>query len=379
MSFSAHDLQHGGVQFYVTNLRTGEIWGEFPELQVSSLEYRMGETTSVSAHLPWLNAPSNWQLLTQPYMSGVVLCIQDTPYWGGIIVSRTRELGGTGIALTLCTVEHYLDSVYVSDQSFSQVSQTAIGASLINTNLAGHEFAYTTRVDESTILRDRTYTEDSDKTVLHYLQNLMGVRNGIDFCSNWVSDGDGRLVPRFWVSDHIGSSSPRVVFDESSIASMTLVEDYTTGYGANRVMAVGNSEEEGEPRPSSGWLTAAQTMRPIVEYKYTPGTSIILESTLREYAEQTLRNLAFGTATATFTMSLLDAPELWVDWQPGDVLGWQVNEASGQFPDLADTLLTARVVGYELSFSGAWQLSCTVQSENPVAESGDLEDNEDPE
>lgn len=376
MVFTAHDLQHGGIQIYATSLRTGEVWGELPELQVSSLEYRMGETTSVSAHLPWANAPSNWQHLTTPYMTGIVLCIQDTPYWGGIIVSRTRELGGTGIDLTLCTVEHYLDSVYVSDQSFNQVSQTEIGAALINTNLAGHEFAYGMRVDESTILRDRVYTEDSDKTVLHYVQNLMGVRDGIDFCSQWVWDSEGRLIPSFWVSDHIGADTPAVVFDESTIASMTLVEDYTTGYGANRVMAVGNSEEEGASRPTSGWLQADQSMRPIVEYKYTPGSSIILESTLREYAEQTLRNIAYGVATATFTMSLLDAPQLWVDWQPGDVLAWQVNEASGQFPDLAGTLLTARVVGYELSFSGAWELSCTVQSEKPVAESGDLEDDE---
>ena len=346
---------------------TGILAGSLPHLQVTELEYRMGETTSVKMTLPYNNAPSNWLTLTTPYTHAIVMCVDETPYWGGIILSRTRELGGSGVELTVATPEHFLDQIYVTDQVFNQVSQTEIIRQLIDTNLANKFFAYTLDIGESTILRDRSYTEDSDKTVLHYIQNLMEVKDGPDFCHRWVwTDDRTGIVPQFQAADHIGVTVPSTIFDETSITGFSLLEDYTSGYGAVRVLAYGMSTDSDSTRPSSGWLQAQQSTRPLVEYKYCPGSSIVEEATLLEYAESTLQSLANGTTTADFTMSLLDAPQVWSEWRPGDVLGWKVNEPSGQFPDLSNALISARVVGYSLSFSGAWNLTCIVQSQSSV-------------
>ena len=107
-----------GFQFLAVSLTGGTVLAEFPDLQISKLSYRFEETTSGTVTLPWRNIPSNWVEATLPYGVAILLVRGSTVLWGGIVVKRERTLQGSGLSLTVVTVEHYLDSVYVKDHTY---------------------------------------------------------------------------------------------------------------------------------------------------------------------------------------------------------------------------------------------------------------------
>lgn len=353
-------------------LRDGVVLAEFPDLQVSSLEYRLEEECSASAILPYANLPSNWVEATTPFEVAILLVVDGLPLWGGIVLTRERAIRNGYMTLSLATVEHYLDSVYVTSQTYSGISQTEIMRGLIDNGLEGHDFNYRVEVSSSSTTRDRTYEDTDDNTILHYMQNLSNVIGGPEFCSMWESDGSGGYRPVFVIADTLGGGE--FLIDETVMTSFTLTEDYTTGYGANRVMATGESEDEDSERPDSGWLEYSDPVRPVIEYKYQPGSSIRLESTLKEYAAQTLNNIHDGTTQVSISLNLLSAPLVWYDWVPGDYIRWNISEDRDEYPDYYEG--GGRVVGYSLSFDGSWSLTPTLQEETTVVSSGDLEDDE---
>lgn len=345
-----------GFQFLAVSLTSGIVLAEFPGLQVSKLSYRFEETTSETVMLPWRNIPSNWSEATIPYGVAILLVRGSTVLWGGIVVKRERTLQESGLSLTLATVEHYLDSVYVKDHVYSNRDQCEIVKDLVSTTLDGHRFTLSVEASGSSIRRDRTYEESSDKTLLSALQELSNVRNGPEWCTAWRVV-DGRYIPVLTVADRIGSVSPVTTFDESVMTSFKIVEDYTSGYGANMVWAVGSTT--GEDQLRSDVMVADQAYRPVVEHVVRPSSSITRKETLNAHASASLQQLRDGTNTMSMTLSLLAAPIVYEEWRPGDVVAWTVADESGRFTGFDHG--EARVVGYDIDFSGVWTITPVLQ------------------
>lgn len=345
-----------GFQFLAVSLTSGVVLAEFPDLQVSSLSYRFEETTSGTMMLPWRNVPSNWGEATIPYGTAILLVRGSTVLWGGIVVKRERTLQGEGLSLTVATVEHYLDSVYVKDHTYSNRDQCEIVKDLVSSTLDGHRFVLSVVASPSRIRRDRSYEESSDKTLLSVLQELSNVQNGPEWCTSW-RNVDGRYLPVLTVADRIGSVTPVTTFDESVMTAFRVLEDYTAGYGANVVWAVGDTT--GEDRLRSDTMVAEQSYRPVVEHVVRPSSSITRKETLDAHASASLRQLRDGTNTMSMTLSLLTAPIVYEEWSPGDVVAWAVADDDGRFTGFDHG--EARVVGYDIDFSGVWTITPTLQ------------------
>lgn len=341
-----------GVQFLSVSLVDGTVLAEFPDLQASKFSYRFEEVTSETVTIPWRNIPSNWGEATVPYGTAILLVRESTVMWGGIVVKRERTSQGWGLSLTLATLEHYLDSVYVGDHAYSKRDQCEIVTDLVSSTLKDHRFVLSVESAASSIRRDRTYKASSDKTLLSVLQELSSVQDGPEWGTSWRA-GDGVYTPVLTVADRIGSVAPITTFDESVMTSFRVVEDYTDGYGANMVTAVGESTDENQLR--SDVMVAEQSYRPVVEHIVRPSSSITRKETLDAHASSALAQLRDGTVTVDMALSLMAAPIVYEEWKPGDVVAWTVADESGRFDGFERG--EARVVGYDIDFSGVWTIT----------------------
>ena len=339
-------------QFLAVSLTNGSVLAEFPNLQASKFSYRFEEMTSETAMIPWTNIPSNWDEATVPYGTAILLVRDSTVLWGGIVVKRERTLSGDGLFLTLATVEHYFNNVYVGDHTYSKRDQCEIVSDLVSTTLKDHRFMLEVDASLSSIRRDRTYKASSDKTLLSVLQELSNVRDGPEWCTSWRA-GDGVYLPVLTVADRIGSVTPVTTFDESVMVSFKVLEDYTAGYGANMVWAVGSASDDGQLR--SDVMTADQPYRPVVEHVVRPSSSITLKETLDDHASASLSQLQDGTNTVDMELSLTAAPIVYEEWKPGDVVAWAIADYSGHFDGFDHA--EARVVGYDIDFSDVWTIT----------------------
>lgn len=340
------------TEWLAVKLVTGNVVGELPNLQCTKLQYRIGQMTTSEAILPWENIPSNWYDITRPYTSAVLLVSGDTVLWGGIIIKRERELASNGITLTLSTIEHYLDSVYVKTVSYRQTQQTKIAGNLVNLTEA-HRFYVKPDVGESIYLRDRDYDETQNKTVLSALQELSNVINGPEWYGTWHETDAGHYQPSIVIRDTIGQYREQAVFEESAMAKLTVLEDYSTGYGANMVQAT--SSADGGENPLSNWQVYNDFARPVIEYKYQAGTSITRLDTLNQHALNELNSIKNGTTTISFTTSLENSPQPGIDWNLGDIVKYQLSSVSQYLPDFGSGKV--RIIGYDLDYSQAWQLT----------------------
>lgn len=343
-------------QFLAVSLTSGIVLAEFPDLQVSKLSYRFEEVTSETAMLPWRDIPSNWSEATVPYGTAILLVRGSTVLWGGIVVKRERTLQGSGLSLTLVTVEHYFDSVYVGDHVYSNRDQCEIVEDLVSSTLKDHRFMLSVEASRSSVRRDRTYEASSGKTLLSVIQELSNVQNGPEWCTSWRAIG-GRYTPVLTVADRIGSVKPVTTFEESVMTSFRVLEDYTAGYGANMVWAVGDTT--GDDQLCSDVMMVDQSYRPVVEHVVRPSSSITLKETLNGHALAALQQLRDGTNTVDMTLSLMAAPIVYEEWKPGDVVAWTVADDSGRFAGFVHG--EARVVGYIIDFSGVWTITPILQ------------------
>ena len=351
--------QRSGFQFLAVSLVDGTVLAELPDLQLSRLSYRFEEVTTEQAVLPWHGICRNWDEATTPYQVAVLLVRGEIVLWGGIVVKRERSFEAKGVSLTLATVEHYLDSVFVGDHSYVNRDQCDIVEDLVTSTIAGHRFNLRVEKSSSRVRRDRTYSAESDKTLLSVLQELANVLNGPEWCTMWRKLDGGRYQPVLKVADHIGSSNVATTFDENVMTSFTVTEDYTSGYGANWVMAV--STADAGDRPQSDAMTTSQSHRPVVEYVFQPSSSITNKETLDSHARSTLLQMMDGTKTIKMGLSLLAAPVIYQEWQPGDLISWDVADERGFFTGFSNG--SARIIGYEIDFTGVWTITPTLQDE----------------
>lgn len=332
---------------------TGQVIAELPDLQCSALEQRMMEEVSLEMSLPYEGAPSNWLEAIEP-MSTAILLMQSgnpIPLWGGIVISYKRPLGDATISLKVATWETYLDRCPVGDDTYTQVSQTEIVASLVRKwAITSMRNSLQLDVATSSIKRDDTDHKEADnKSVLSCIQSLSGLENGPEWYIDWQPQGNDVYAPVLHVADHIGSTTPVAMFDTSMMTEFTLSRDWSAGYGANMVRAT--STADGDVTPMSSWHTANDPLRPVVKHQFQPSTSIKNVSTLNSHASAMLNTLSGGTVMIEMGLDLLTAPRLGVEWGLGDAVEWNLNSAEQQYPDIEGGVV--RFIGWKLDITSS--------------------------
>ncbi|MBC7594536.1 MAG: hypothetical protein H7288_11460 [Kineosporiaceae bacterium] len=325
-----------------TDLRTGLLLADLPDLGVTNVKATLGRYESTTAILSLPTAPENWQRATLEGAACLWLLSDGVPIWPGLVTKRTRD-GSNVISMSLATPESYFDRRYVGDVSYGatvanpsipSVGQNDIIASLVNTYIKdGAKAGLPIRVQYTTpgvgALRDRTYVDASDKTVYSVMQDLMGVDGGPEWTigGEWLHNPE-RIGFVLYVGDRVGSAvpaglGPAATFEmPGCVFSASVDEDYSAGKGANDVMAV--SSASANIRPQSPRQLSTDVTRPTFEYRWTPSTSITDTNTLTSHAFKALGILSAGSTSLVLSADVGSAPVLGVDWFLGDDVGFAI-------------------------------------------------------
>ena len=321
------------LTWVATDLKTGLLLADLPDLDVSAVKSTLGRYESAMASLPLPTAPENWQRATLEGASVLWLLSDGQPVWGGMVTEPNLSEGDT-IDLSLATLEAYLDRRFVGDETFTGVGQNVIIKTLVEKYaVLGSNGGVPFRVQFTTpgngTPRDRTYKDADDKTLYSILSDLMGIDGGPEWTvgGEWQHNPE-RITPVLYVGDRIGKGvpvglGPAATFEmPGCVSSFVLARSYANGKGANSVMAV--STASADVRPQSPRQLSTDTTRPTFEYRYTPSTSITDVSTLTNHAVAALEILANGSAVIAMSADVGSAPVLGLDWSSGDDLGFSV-------------------------------------------------------
>ena len=329
-----------------TDMRTGRIIADLPDLGVDRVSVVLGTYTTTLASLPivtqwdtsqgWpvlrgAGAPENWERATLEGATVMVLLDDSVsgdplPEWGGYVTVHDRGSGNT-VEMALATLEAALDRFYVTeDVAYEGIGQNAIVADLIDRFVdLPIRVAYT----EPGTLRDRTYERAADKTIFSVLTELAGVDGGPEWTIGWEWQHDPeRITPVLYVGSRVGASpreglGPNAWFEmPGSVTEVSLRRDYSAGKGATDVMAV--STASADARPESPRQIVADSDRPAFQHRFTPSTSITNVSTLTAHAAKTLAGMKDGARALSLTAAISAAPRLGADWSIGDDVGYRI-------------------------------------------------------
>ncbi|MEU8209789.1 hypothetical protein AB0B85_11380 [Micromonospora sp. NPDC049044] len=343
---------------------TGRIIEELPELQASgTIGGLLGAYTSASFRMPIPlgghgSAPKNWESATEPGRTMIVAVLNGLPVWAGIVLVRAA---GTESMLELgcVSLDGYFDRRFVRDHEFTAVDEALIAAQLIDdANIEG--IGFMVDAPATGTLRDRTYLDQDDATVYSRLRELMGVDNGPEWsiALDWADASQTTVLKIATVRKRIGfaSPNPNAVFSTGGASAVlssegvsgaryTFTEDYTSGKGANSVVAT--SSGEGESRPQSAPAqdeTLLGAGWPLWEHRYSPSSSIINTSVLDAHATHALNLMSRGARSLTITARADVYPVLGTDWNIGDDIGYEL--IGHRHPDGLQGV--ARAIGWEL-------------------------------
>lgn len=354
-------------------LRDGHVIAPLPTLTCETVGARICNYQTATGSLPVGGVgadtpPVDWLLATLDGGAALVIVddpgdgTQSTPVWGGYVVKRTRDTGDT-VGLDLATLEAYLDTRYVGDVTYTATDQNTIVSNLISSYVnTGNITIRVQVVGGAGQVRDRTYTNASNKSVLAAITELSSVIGGPEWTIGWEwQHSPERLTPVLYVGTRIGTAvtpglMPSATFEApGSIVSASLMEDYSAGKGANSVTA--QSSGVGAATPLSSAQTYADAARPTFEYRFTPSTSITDTATLTAHAQAALAQMQNGSRALTMTAAVESAPRLGRDWSLGDDIGYVIggldqngNDTVPAFPGGFSG--TARALGWDLMISG---------------------------
>lgn len=326
------------LSWVAVDAKTGAVIADLPGLECSTVKRSIGRYESTTATLPLPTAPENWLDATRP--GGAVLVLLSTddknpttpvPVWGGMVTQRSRSLDDS-VALSVATVEAYLDRRYVGDVTYTATGQNAIVAAMFTAFVTAgpvggvpFRLAYT----DAGTLRDRSYLRSDRKTVYSALTELSAVLNGPEWTVEWEHQSSPeRYTPVLYVGDRVGTAvtpgmAPAATFQAPGcITEAVLVEDYSSGKGANAVIAY-SSASAGDV-PTSPQVVADDDGRPTFETDIQPSTSITDVDTLTSHAESALASLASGGSALAMKANVSTAPALGVEWMLGDDIGYQI-------------------------------------------------------
>jgi len=312
--------------------RTGGVLADLPDLDCPKVSRSICRYDSTTATLPVPTAPEGWELSTRPGGAVMILLSDGAPIWGGLVTQRTRGSGDT-VALALATLESYFDRRFVGDVTYAAVGQNAIVADLIARYVAtgplGGIPIRVVQVGGAGTLRDRTYTDDSDKSIYSVLTELAALIDGIQYSVEWEHlTSPERYCPVLYVGSRIGTPvqaglAPTAVFDlPGCVTEASYTEDFSGGRGANSVVAT--STATADVRPQSPPQLAADDGRPTREFRFTPSSDITITDTLTDHAQKALAALATGANALTLSAAVAAAPKLGTDWVLGDDIGYLI-------------------------------------------------------
>ena len=354
----ALEARSARLSWVAVSLVDGHPICDLPYLQADTLEYHLMEGTTQALRLPYDHLPVNWEQATLPGGVAYILTQDEHPIWGGILMDVQMDLADAAFDLKVDTVETYLERPGTGDLEYRQKPQTWIVADIVQrAAITGMRNCITAKYGDSMVLRDRSYKDTDDKSVLSAIQELANIQNGPEWGHWWELTDKGTYRCVIEARDHYGSTSPVTDFTLSQMTGFVREQDASDNALANRVRAV--STADGDVRPSSSWQSYYDPDRPVWPVSFTPSTSIKDVATLESHAAQRLAARACGTVTHSVDLDLLTAPRLGVEWMPGDMVRWDVTGADSLMP--GDTEGIARVIGYRISFQGSWTLTPILQ------------------
>lgn len=296
---------------------------------------------------------ADWRAATRPGQAVLIALDEDSnPIWGGLVITRTTDQTSQA-TLNLVTMEGYCDRRYCGTANFTNVGQNTIVASIIDSFiLDGTLPGIPIRVqflDDVGTVRTRALADSDDKTVYSVLQDMMSVDGGTEWTIGWERQhAPERITPVLFVGARVGT--PRTPGQGTAatfslpgpVQTATLVEDYSTGKGANRITATTGQ--------GAGRLQATQQLgnfdgRLTFDYRWSPSSSITTTATLIAHAQRALNIIGGGTKAVTLTCNIVDAPPLGDEWALGDDVGYDLMSAAW-----ADGMLrngVGRVIGWQ--------------------------------
>lgn len=337
--------------------RTGVTVEELPGAQLKSdLSQLIGRGAPVSVEVPWPDRmPERWRTATTP--GRMVLVCEDERgriWWGGLITERGYG-SGPQLSLSAASPEDLLGRTYVPSKRWEQKSQTELLAWLGLDWLAAALYGRVEIGDSSTV-RDRTYDDDSDKSRLDAMHDLMGVIGGPEFSTHWETLADGTVGLVAVAADRLGlaATPDRPVEHELYPDEWSLDESYAKDKGAPIVRASTTREgtDDGEQTKviaearaqdllDAGWVP--------VEERFSPETGSVSQSVIQGYADGHLAAIREGTIALEVTMLL-------EDWPDGLRLGDDVSVVLRQ-PDMgaegAQIVVDARLLGWSMTATGS--------------------------
>lgn len=322
----------------------GLILADLPDLQIKSAARTLGRYESTTATLPIATAPGDWEFFTEPGIGAIIVVSQrvddsnypiddPVPIFGGLIVRHSRSVDS--VELSLATPEAYFDRRYTGDKNYVATGQNLIIKDLLDDFVLadGPDFRIEL-LDVSASSRDREYKDQDDKTVYSVMTDLMSVAGGPEWTVGWeFQHNPERVTPVVYVGSTIGTQvadglSPLATFEmPGCVTDFEFIHDYSSDAGANYITAT--SSGQGDSRPQVSVSNLSDTHRPKYEYRYSPSTSIKDIGTLAGHATSALGRMRPGAKSLSLTALSDLAPQLGVEWDIGDEVGYSIGTHEG--------------------------------------------------
>lgn len=362
------------LQWVAADLRTGRVLADLPGVAAQDpLRHSISNYDTATVTLSIGGAGSEWERATIPGGS-VLACYDDADNtsttmgpirWAGYVNQRSRDATTSDLALSLVTIEGYFDRRFVGDVTWPGTThRDDVIASVLTGYVAEGsdpglplQLVYT-RLGGPTLGAQTVWLNSDNASVLSRLSEVIGLCGG-EFTVgwSWTADNTG-IYPTAYFGDRIGAAAaaglgPPVLFEmPGSVAAATLVEDYSSGAGATKVVAYASTPSSSGTTPYSPpvKLPTVAGFRPTFEYRFSPAQRVGDATTLQQYATKALATLAPGGQALALTLSADPAAsvtrKLGVDWQLGDDVGVNI-AACDAFP--AGYTATGRVIAYEVT------------------------------
>jgi hypothetical protein len=340
------------LSWVACSAKTGIVICRLPDLSVSKISAAICSYSTTSGTLPITDKTNpDWERGTLHGGTYLVALDNGVPKQGYLVNRRPRPFGQP-VELGLTSVEAYMDRRFVrEDISFLDHDQCDIIEGLVDLYVRD-SFPIRVQATASAITRDRTYLKSADKSIYSALIELAGVINGPEFTVGWetsILSGQRAYTPVLYVADRLGSApgptgKPAVTFRyPGSVSSGKFTEDYSTGAGANDVLAV--STASADVRPESSHAIYADVLRPTFESRITPSDGISVIATLDSHAQANLDRVKDGAISIEMTLDYGSAPKPGDAWNIGDTVGFKVK--SPEFP--GGLTGTARARGWTIN------------------------------
>lgn len=347
------------------DLVTGRIIEELPDLTPGgTIRSLLGAYSSCAFRLPVALGghgapPREWPAATEPGRTMIVAVLSGRPVWAGIVLTRAGGSPAT-VDLGCVSLEGYLDRRYVGDHAWTDQDEASVIAAGLIADAQVEGVGFVVDALATGTLRDRTYADQDDKTVYSALRELMGVIDGPEWTVKlgWTDATQTAVSKTLMVRKRIGfaSTTPDAVFTTGSASAVVasagvsearyaFAEDYSSGRGANHIVATSSGEGESRPqstpardeaRIASGW--------PRWEHRYSPSSSITEIATLDAHAQAAVAIMGGGARTLTITARADVYPLVGTDWTVGDDIGYDL--IGHRHP--AGLQGVARAIGWEL-------------------------------